>query len=98
RCVAPKILSYCFAHPVISRDASRQRSGEMADLAKLLHAKLLGLEEGLVHTHGKPGMAFYQRAADADGMHDGKYARLAKIGLLYSRIVREHAADVGSAI
>src|SRR5215471_12228580 len=96
--VTPKIFTHSFTHPIIFGDAPRQRRREMADLAELLHAKLLGLEEGLVDTHGEPGMMLRQDAADAYRMHDREYAGLAKIALLDGRIISEHATDMGRSI
>src|SRR5499427_2222782 len=96
--VAPETLPHNFARPVIFADAPGKRGGEMADLAEFLHAQLLGLEEGLVNAHRKPGVAIHEGAADAHRMHDREYARLAKISLLDGRIIREHAADMGCTV
>src|SRR5262249_26777355 len=96
--VAPKIFAHHLTHPVVFGNAPWQRRGEMTDLTKFLHAKLLGFEEGLVDADGEPRVALHQGPADAHGVHDREYARLAKISLLDGRIIREHAAHVGSSI
>src|SRR6266436_9978806 len=96
--VAPIILSHRRAQAVIFGDAPWQGRGEMADLAELPHAKLFGLEKGLIDADRKPGVTFHQGAANAHATHDREDAGLAEIGLLDGRIVRKHAADMGRSI
>src|SRR6185312_1731817 len=66
----------------------------MADLAELSHAQAFGLDKRLVDVDGQPGMAFDQRAANANYMHNREDLRLLEIGAFRSAVVGEHASDV----
>src|SRR5262249_46639040 len=92
--IAPKIFAHESAHVVVFGDAPRQGRGEMSDLPEFPHAELLRPEKGLVHADRKPGMLLDERATDADRVHDGKNAGLAKVARLGSRVIGEQAADM----
>src|SRR3984893_2184152 len=78
--IAPIILAERRARALVVGHAPGQRDRQVADLAELRHADLLGLEKGLVDAYRQPGMLLDQGAADADRVHDRKDAGLLEIG------------------
>src|SRR5205085_11618498 len=59
--IAPVVLAHQLARRVELGDAPRQAGEEMADLAKLVPAALLRLDERLQHVHREPWMLLDQR-------------------------------------
>src|SRR4030088_1881563 len=95
--IAPVILAERRACALVVGDAPRQRNRQVADLAELRNADLLGLEKGLVDAHREPGVLFDQRAADADRVHDRKDAGLLEIGGLDRGVIGKQPRPVGNA-
>ena len=95
--VAPIVLAHELARGVELRDAPRQAVEEMADLAELVPAELLRLDERLQHVHCEPGMLLGERAADANHVHDRKDLRAPEVILLHRPEVREEPGYIRRA-